>query len=274
MKWIKILILAAGLVLTVPTAVLGSRKTVGSPEALRMIQYDGGSMFDNTKLTVDFTANTVSYEYEDMVKQELIRNTAAFTEEQALAFLRTANDCGLFGWSPEYYKDVSDGTRARVTVEFADGSVQEVNCSNKYPRHFDEARDALFDLARPCKTVDSLDMLRSIRYESFDNLFEDSFSLTLDFFAHTVTTERNGAEQCTASFTEAQAQSLLQTANDCNLFGWDEYYACEDVEDGTWAALTVEFADGTVQDVFCSNKYPPDFERLENALRDLGDLHS
>lgn len=60
----------------------------------------------------------------------------------------------------------------------------------------------------------------------------------------------------------------MQTANDCNLFGWDEYYYA-DVEDGGWDSLTIEFADGSVQTVTCDNAYPPDFGILRKALRDL-----
>lgn len=297
-KVCKICMLTAGAALTVLTAVLcglfGIRgglilpvkstgdipETAESLDMLDCMYFESSSYLDgNAWIKLDFSAYTASIE---SVNPDAAQSAVAFTEKQAQRFLQTANDCGLFRWRDRYRADAEDIAWDRLEVCFADGSVKIVFCSNAYPPDFDILRDALLDLAKPRKTVDSLDMLHSIRYEGGGYLAGSS-SVTVDFSAYTADIAFSDSwdgglgeptAQYTASFTEAQAQSLLQTANDCNLFGWDEYYACEDVEDGTWAALTVEFADGTVQEVFCSNKYPPDFEILKNALRDLGDLHS
>lgn len=201
--------------------------------------------------------------------------SAEFTEEQAEAFLKTANRCGLFNWDGFCGEDTGEV----LNITFADGSAQNVECVNTAP-YFGKVREALFALLAAGteirKTGESPDMLRSIRYEGGGYL-AGSVSLTVDFSAYT--TDRafsdswdgspdEPTERYTASFTAAQAQTFLQTANDCNLFGWDEYYYA-DVEDGGWDKLTVEFADGTVQTVFCGNAYPPDFDILRDALFNL-----
>lgn len=129
------------------------------------------------------------------------------------------------------------------------------------------------------KTVESLDMLRSIRYESAGYL-AGSVSLTVDFSSFTADIAYSDSSegdlgdptaQYTASFTEEQAQAFLQTANVCGMFGWDELYDDEDIEDGSWDSLEIEFADGSVQSVFCSNANPPDFDTVRDALLALAD---
>lgn len=218
----KVLILAAGLALTVPAAILVSAygkwgaavteykstgdipETVESLDRLDCIYFESSSYQDgNAWVTFDFSAYTASIQTMNYDAPDWEQSVVPFTEEQAQAFLRTANDYGLFTWDDHYISDAEDGSWDRLEVRFADGSVKILFCRNAYPPDFDEVRDALFGLldagAEIRKTVDSLDMLRCIRYEAGDNLFGYEISMTFDFSAHTVIDEDNESMRRTAN---------------------------------------------------------------------------
>lgn len=143
------ILLACGLLLLGSIYFLSMKQT----EDIERIEIlSGGFQPFYDSYTVDFTSRTVVHERKDGLGSlesydfETIRLEAAFTDEQAQKFVRTANRYHMFGWKETYVNpDILDGYSETIIISYTDGTKQTVRCNNKRPPFYSKVMDAFYE---------------------------------------------------------------------------------------------------------------------------------
>lgn len=145
-------ILTGGILLACVLLLLGSMYVLSmkQPEEISRIEIDvGGFRPVHDSYVVDFASHTVVHELKDGLGSleaydyETTRLEAAFTDEQAQQFLRTANLYHMFGWKANYEDpNVLDGYWETISICYTDGTVQTIRCQNKRPPFYGKVMES------------------------------------------------------------------------------------------------------------------------------------
>lgn len=110
------------------------------------------------------------------------------------------------------------------------------------------------------------DIIR-IEVQTGEYLFRSHSDYRIDFKNNTLTYINSNRVTC---FNDNDKKYFVNKANIYGMFHWKEKYIPRgDVHDGNYTKINIIYNDGSQHETTCANDYPPTYEGMQIALREL-----
>lgn len=110
--------------------------------------------------------------------------------------------------------------------------------------------------------IESMEISRNSGYLSYTYTYEFNFDNNFVICEKEADNWEEETKTYCIDFTDKDAEYFVKKANLYGFFSWEESYMRNNVDDGAWVSIYINFKDGSVQETYCYADYPHNYDKM------------
>lgn len=114
--------------------------------------------------------------------------------------------------------------------------------------------------------IESMEISRNSGYLSYTYTYEFNFDNNFVICEKEADNWEEETKTYCIDFTDKDAEYFVKKANLYGFFSWEESYMRNNVDDGAWVSIYINFKDGSVQETYCYAEFPPNYNKMAEVF--------